>query len=120
VILFKLLPSVGLLLLGVLSLTGCGPRLPVVSNSGALVQDCASLAAAMPEGEIGSSKWPSSVQALDPVSVERRGDSIIVTTFQKTGDGLRGYLVNAKEEPTLEHFKLSSAYPGVYGFDFVP
>jgi hypothetical protein len=120
VIRINLLASLSLLLLGVLSLTACGPRLPVVANPGALIQDCASLTAAVPEGQIVPSKWPSTVQALDPVSVERRGDSIIVTTFQKTGEGLRGYLINGKEEPTLEHFKLSPAYPGVYSFDFVP
>jgi hypothetical protein len=112
-------PSAPVFLL-LLGLAACSSHLPAIDDPAQLVKDCAALDASTANGNIDSGKWPATVQALKPAAVTRQGDSIIISTFQATGQGVRGYIVNSGAQPTFSHYKLSPAYPGIYRFEFVP
>jgi hypothetical protein len=117
----RFLPSIGssFLLLLALGFVSCSSSLPPIGEPAKLVTDCTALAVANPQGDISSSQWPASVAALHPISVQHEGDSIFILTFQKTGQGARGYAVG-KAEPLVGHYAFTQDSPGIYRFEFTP
>ena len=110
-----------LLLLLPAFLAGCSSSdLPAVTDPTQLAKDCDTLVGGTVDS-IPPDQWPDSIKNLQPVSVQREGESIYITTFAATGVGARGYVVCRATPSSHDHYTIvATPYPDIYRFDLAP
>jgi hypothetical protein len=103
----------------VFMLVGCATNnLPPIDKPDQLVKDCDALLAG---GAIDPTQWPASIRSLNPVSVNRGGNYVMIITFAQTGMDARGYVVSRQNNLQITRYKITaSQYSDIYQFELIP
>jgi hypothetical protein len=98
---------------------GCSTNpLPPIDKPDRLVKDCDALLAG---GAMDRDHWPASIRSLNPVSLDRGENYIMITTFAQTGAGARGYIICRRNNLRIDNFKITAShYADIYEFELVP
>ena len=98
---------------------GCASHsFPPIDNPDQLANDCDAL---LGGAAIDAVHWPVSIRSLNPVSLDRGVNYIMITTFAQTGAGARGYVISRQKNLQITHYIITaSQYPDIYRFELVP